>query len=484
MRDMVLILNFDSAGSRAVARALRAEMVYCKIVAPDISRSQVESQQPLGLILAGGVGESIPEGIDEGLLNGDWPVLALGDTAAMLCRSLGGSVQEDTMLDSGIGAVSFAASPLTEDMDSCDRMLRCLRNLTLPETCQVLAQTQEQAVGFMHASLPLYGMQFTLEPNDTDGIRLLLNFAEKICGCTRWWNYDVYIERTVTELQRLAGDGQAICAVTGGLTSGVTAMLAHRALGSRLQCVFIDTGLMRENEGLQIHDYYRDQLGLNVYHVPAGNRFIKALEGVTDPDEKRRVIHETMQAILDETMAQLGNFSVILRSTTANDLMHGLDASKRPGLRGGGTTVEPLRELFKDEIRGVAEHLGMPEELLCRPSFPGSGLALRILGEVTPARLATIRAADQIFSDEVRAAGLEKRMRQHFAVLSPIPAEEGRVVIVLRAVQSGDGEAYATRMPYDLLERVTQRILQELPEAARVVYDLTPSSRRNGAEWQ
>ena len=339
-------------------------------------------------------------------------------------------------------------------------------------------------MGFAHTSLPLYGVQFSLEPNDTDGMRLLLNFALQVCGCTRWWNFDIYIDRTVAELQRIVGDGQAVCTITGGLNSGVSAILAHRALGSRLLCVFIDTGLMRENEGEQVLSYYKDRLGLNVYHVPAAGRFLRALQGIADPAEKRLAIHQTLQTILDETMTQLGDFKVILRGTTANDLMRGDDIAHRPGLRGSALTVEPLRELFQDEIRQVAERLDMPEEMLHRPSFPGSGLALRILGHVTPERLQTLRAAGQIFHDEVRDAGLDKRMRQHFVVLSPMPEDESRTVIVLRAVQSGDAGAYAARMPYDLLERVTERILRELPETARVVYDLTPSTHATGAEWQ
>ncbi|MBQ9196947.1 MAG: hypothetical protein IJ157_06850 [Clostridia bacterium] len=483
MRDMVLILNFDNAGSRAVARALRAEMIYCKIVPPDFTREQAESQQPMGLILAGDVSGGVPAGLDKRLLDGAWPVLALGDAAAMLCQSLGGSALEDVWED-GIGAVSFEQSPLTEGLDSCERMLRGVRRLRLPDCCAALARSREEPVGFAHTSLPLYGVQFSLEPNDTDGMRLLLNFALQVCGCTRWWNFDIYIDRTVAELQRIVGDGQAVCTITGGLNSGVSAILAHRALGSRLLCVFIDTGLMRENEGEQVLSYYKDRLGLNVYHVPAAGRFLRALQGIADPAEKRLAIHQTLQTILDETMTQLGDFKVILRGTTANDLMRGDDIAHRPGLRGSALTVEPLRELFQDEIRQVAERLDMPEEMLHRPSFPGSGLALRILGHVTPERLQTLRAAGQIFHDEVRDAGLDKRMRQHFVVLSPMPEDESRTVIVLRAVQSGDAGAYAARMPYDLLERVTERILRELPETARVVYDLTPSTHATGAEWQ
>lgn len=484
MRDMVLILNYDNAGSRAIAQALRAEMIYCRIVPPDITAAQVSEQQPMGLILAGAVSGGVPAAMDPQLLSGVWPVLALGDAAGMLCRALGGDVQE-TVLCGGIGNVSFSSSPLTEGIESCERMLRTVRRLRLPDSTQRLAASQDETVGFSHRVFPLYGLQFSLEPNDTDGMRLLLNFARGICGCSPWWNFDIYIERTVTELQRLVGDGRAICAVTGGLNSGVAALLAHKALGSRLQCVFIDTGLMRENEGKQVISFYRDRLGLNLQHVQAEERFMRALRGVGDPEEKRRIISSTLQDVLDETLSGLGSFDAILRSTTATDLMNGQDAEKRPGLRGAAPRLEPLRELFKDEVRSVARRLGMPDDIIYRQSFPGSGLALRILGSITPARLQTLRAAGNIFEEEVRASGLDKRMRYYFAVLSPMPENDLTNVIVLRAVQSGDASpAYAARLPYDMLERVTERILRERPEVARVVYDLSPSTRGRGVEWQ
>lgn len=482
MRDMVLILNYDNAGSRAIAQALRAEMIYCKIVPPDISQAQVAAQQPLGLILAGAVSGGIPAGLDPGLLTGEWPVLALGDTAGMLCRMLGGDAQE-TVLCGGIGSVRFSPCPLTEGLDSCERMLRNVRRLRLPENARVLAASQEETVGFYHGSL--YGLQFSLEPNDTDGMRLLLNFAQTICGCSPWWNFDVYIDRTVSELKRMIGDGRAVCAVTGGLNSGVSALLAHRALGSQLQCIFIDTGLMRENEGAQALAFYRDRLGLSIQHVQAEERFLQALKGITDADGKRLAISRTLQEVLDETLAGLGEFSAILRSTTATDLMRGEDAEKRPGLQGGAPRIEPLRELFKDEVRQVAERLDMPEEIIYRQSFPGSGLALRILGEVTPARLQTLRAAGQVFEEEIASSGLSRRLRHHFAVLTPMPEDDLHAVIVLRAVQSGDASpAYAARLPYDMLERVTERILRQRPEVARVVYDLSPSLHSSGVEWQ
>lgn len=485
MRDMVLIFNFDAACSRSVARALRAEHIYCKIVTPELSAEEVSAQQPLGLILAGGVNGAVPAGVDPALLSGVWPVLALGDAAAMLCRRLGGDAME-TVLCGSVGAVWFAPCPLTEGLESCERMLRSVRRLRLPGCARVLASCKDETVGFMHDVLPIYGVQFALESNDTDGMQLLLNFALRVCGCTRWWNYDIFIERAAEEIRQAVGEGQAICALTGGLDSAVAALLAQRAVGGRLQCIFIDTGLMRENEGARFLAHYRDQAGLSITPVPAQERFLSVLAGVRDPVEKRHIIGTALQQTLDETCQKLGSFTAILRSTTCSDLMEGKDAASRPGLRGDIPMLEPLRELFKGEVRQVGARLGIPEAILQRPSFPGSGLALRILGEVTPARLQTLRAADMIFTGEIAGSGQGKRLRHYFAVLSPLPENDTQSVVVLRAVQAGESaqQGYAARLPYDLLERVTERILRERPEVVRVVYDLSPSSHASGGEWQ
>ena len=485
MSDLLLILNYDASGSRAVARALRAEHICCKIVTPDISAEDASAQQPRGLILAGGVNGAVPGNIDPELLSGVWPVLALGDAAAMLCRRLGGDALE-TALCGTVEPVAFTPCPLTEGLESCERMLRSVRRLRLPASTRVMAQSQQETVGFMHELLPIYGIQFSLESNDTDGMQLLLNFALNVCGCTRWWDFEGYMERTVEEIRAAVGEGQAICALTGGLDSAVAAMLAHRALGGRLQCLFIDTGLMRENEASRFLAYFRDQAGLNIACIPAQDRFLTALAGVTDPSKKRHIIAAALQNTLDEAAESLGQFTAILRATTCTDLMEGKDALSRPGLRGDIPMLEPLRELFKDEVRQVGARLGIPEAILQRPSFPGSGLALRILGEVTPSRLQTLRAADQIFTGEIAESGQAKRLRHYFAVLTPLPENDTQAAIILRAVQAGEAaqQAYAARLPYDLLERVTERILRERPEVVRVVYDLSPSTHSRGVEWQ
>jgi len=344
----------------------------------------------------------------------------------------------------------------------------------------------QESVGFMMTDRPAYGIQFTLEQNDTDGMQLLMNFVLKVCGCTRWWSHDAFIDRAVEEIRRVVGEGRAACAMTGGLDSCVSAMLAHKALGKRLQGIFIDTGLLRENEAARFLSLYRDQLGLEIMHVQAQDRFLEALKGVVDFAEKSRIIGETLQKTLDEALESLGEVNMIVRATTCNDVLKGMDYKKRPSLKAKVPVIEPLRELFKSDVRAVGEALQMPEETIHGQSFPGSGLALRVLGEVTPARLQTLRAVDKIFTEEITASGQGKRLKQHFAVISPIVGDETRAMIVLRAVQTSESlqPVYAARLPYDLLERTMDRICRARPEVTRVVYDITPSNRNAGVEWQ
>ena len=342
MRDMVLILNFDDACTRAIARGLRAEHVYCKIVPGNIALEEVRAQQPLGVILSGGVTGGVPGGMDMGLLQEGYPLLAMGDTAAMLCRALGGDAQETAICNS-IGGVAFARCTLTEGLDDCERMLHNVRRLRLPPGAQVLAESQRETVGYMLSERNLYAVQFTLEQNDTDGMRLLLNFVLSVCGCTRWWDYEAFVGRAEEEIRRVVGDGRAVCAMTGGLNSGITALLAHRALGDRLQCIFVDTGLLRENEAAQVMRFYRDQMGLSIVNVQAQERFTQVLSGLVEPEDKRRAIGQTLQAVMDETLAGMGEFAVILRSTTCDDVLRGVNPASKPGLHAELPVVEPLR---------------------------------------------------------------------------------------------------------------------------------------------
>ncbi|MBE5786173.1 MAG: hypothetical protein E7324_01380 [Clostridiales bacterium] len=483
MRDMVLVLNFNDIASRAVTRKLRSERVLCKIVPGDSTLEEIRDQDPMGIVLVSGEGEQLPQGLDFRLVFSGMPILALGDMASLLVTALEGEAGP-CVLQGAVAPIRYTDCPLLENMENGERLLQCARALQLPPVLRPICYSQDMIIGYAHDSLPLYGVQFQVEQNDPESSLMLRNFALNICGCTTWWDDDAFVARAVDEIARVVGDGTAVCAMTGGLDSGVSALLAFKALGSRLKCIFVDTGLLRDHEGDDFMAFYRDTIGMDIIRVYAQDRFLTALEHVTSPDEKRRVIGETMQQVLLEERQRLGAYNALIRGTSFNDIMFG-NQQRRPVLSESVPVIEPVRELFKDEIRRIGDFLGMPQDIVSRQPFPGSGLALRILGEVTPERLRILRAADAIFRSEIARSGQGKRLWQYFAVLSPMPGEEQGAVIALRAVHASERTlAYAARLPYDLTETVVERIMREQPEVQRVVYDLTPSSNYTGVEWQ
>ena len=483
MRDMVLVLNYNDSASRAVTRKLRSERVFCKIVPGDISLEEIQAQEPLGLLLAGGVSGRTPAGLDGRVASCGIPVLALGDAAASLLECLGGEVGEP-VLQGAVMELTYQESPLLWEVDSGERLLQCAREMRLPPQVRPLCRAQETVIGFSHESLPLYGIQFQVEQNDPEGSAILRNFAFNICGCDAWWDEDAFVTRAVDEIRRLAGGGRAVCAMTGGLDSGVSAMLAYKALGGRLKCIFVDTGLLREREGQDLLAYYRDEVGMDILCVSAGERFLEALKGVADPEEKRKIISGLIRQILRETEAGLGGFSAVIRGTSCNDVMFG-NSPAAPAADADVPLIEPVRDLFKEEIRSVAGFLGMPQEVITRQPFPASGLALRVLGEATRERLLVLRAADAIFRSELTRSGAAKRLWQYFAVLLPMPVNERENIVCLRAVYTSErSQDYAARLPYDVMENVTDLIRRDLPSVCRVVYDLTPSENFASIEWQ
>ena len=483
MRDMVLVLNFDDSASRAVTRKLRSERVFCKIVPGNIPLEGIQAQEPLGLLLAGGVAGQTPAGLDRRVPSSGIPMLALGDAAGSLLECLGGEMGEP-VLQGAVMELAYQESPLLREVENGERMVQCARDMRLPPQVRPLCFAQETVIGFAHESLPLYAMQFQVEQNDPEGSAILRNFAFNICGCDAWWDEDAFVGRAVEEIRRLTGGGYAVCAMTGGLDSGVSAMLAHKALGDRLKCIFVDTGLLREREGQDLLAYYRDELGMDIACVSAGERFLEALKGVTCPEGKRKIISGLIRQILRETEAGLGGFNAVIRGTSCNDVMFG-NRPAAPAASADVPLIEPVRDLFKEEIRSVAGFLGMPQEIIARQPFPASGLALRIIGEVTQERLGVLRAADAIFRSELTRSGAAKKLWQFFAVLLPLPGNEGENVVCLRAVYASERtQAYAARLPYDVMENVADLIRRDLPNVGRVVYDLTPSENFSSIEWQ
>ncbi len=476
MEDLVLVLDFNKQYAAAAAIKLRGEKIYCRIIPGETDLEAVMAQEPMGLILAGGIEGKLLTEFDGRLLRAGIPVLALGDAAASVAKLLSGKAEEALALHS-VHKVRFMPSPLTSELAESDRQLRVIRPLTLSKDLLPLAEAGEDAIGFMHATLPIFGLEFQIEPNDPDGTGILLHFAQEVCGCSPWWSDNAFISFAKGEIAEAAGDGIVACVMDGGLKSGVAAMLAHQAVGDRLRCVFVDHGLLREGEADGFMRQYRDILNLSVIGVSARDRFLEALAGKTSVEDKRRAIQDTMQAVLAETLSGIDP-QVLVRSGNFEELYIGRD--EYHALPASKPVIEPLRELFRDEIRTVGEALGLPAEIYSAQPFPSTGLALRIVGEVTAPRLHILRGADALFENEIRQAGLSKRLWKFFVYLYPIPYEtsDAAVAMGLRALgaagPAATDRAIPSRLPYDLLEQYVSRVREAFPEVKKVFYDITP----------
>lgn len=489
MRDQILILNFNSIYAAAIAMRLRAEKISCRIVPGDIPVEDVINEEALGMVLAGGLTGELPGMLDGQLLRTGMPVLALGDTAAAVTALLGGSVGERYAINM-VDTIRLNPSRITGDLEQSERMLGYVYSLGLTDDLAPLAQNDDDLIlGVMHRTLDIYALQTQLEPNDPDMMGILLRFSQDVCGCTKWWSEDAFISMAKASLSEAAGEGNAVCVMSGGLNSGVSALIAHRALGDRLQCVFVDTGLLRENEADNFIAYYRNA-GLNLKVLRSGQRFLDALKGVTEQDEKRKAIADILLSELKNALLELP-FDLVIESYSGSAVISSQESSSgTPRMKTGKPSIAPLSELFKDEIRLVGEALGMPQELTKMQPFPWTGLALRIMGECTQEKLNILRRADAEFSEEIRLAGLSRKLWKYFAMLyqAPYNDETDTMVIALRAVSAnhqGSGiRAIPARLPYDLLERYTQHVMSANPLIGKVVYDLTPGSSLQQAEWQ
>lgn len=486
MRDMVILVSLDGASCRSLARKLRAGQIYCKILPADVTADEIRAQEALGVLLCGGAkGEeaSIPH-LEE-ILACELPLMAMGDAALTLCTHLGGSLEEAGE-ESLLTTVSFENAPeLFEDVEDGERYLPCFRAMHPTWAgAMPIARTESGAVGFRTADKPVFGLNLQMERNDLSGAQLLINFCKNVCGCTLWWSNQAFVERAKDEIARAAQGGEALCAISGGVDSGVCAMLGHMALGHRLHCIFVDTGLLREDESERVMAFYRDRMGLNVKRIDASEQFLSALEGLVLPAEKEEAIFRILRSILNEEAAKLPDIRLLIQGTNFTDSQMQSDFPlEKPHAQ--VLLVEPVRELFKDEIRRVGEELGMPPAMTQRQPFPGSGLGGRIMAEITPERLRILRRADAIFRAEIEESGQNKRLWQYFAALALGPYPGDGYVITLRAMQAVDGAAsMPARLPSDLLERVSKLIRSGLPEVERVMYDLTPSRNYAQADWK
>lgn len=475
MRDFIILIDLDDAVSRTMARRLRAEHIYCRVMPATVTAEEMLNQDVRGILVAAastGIPAELPYLRD--YLQSGLPMLCMGDAALTLCELLGGTLDERP-LPGGVDQVHFdQANAIFAGIEDGERYLSACRYMTLPQEQAIPAATTEGGMlGFRVQQRDVWGLALQLERNDPGGTMLLMNFCRDVCGCTLWWSNQAFIERAKEAIALASDGGEALCALSGGVDSGVCALLAHMALGSHLHCIFVDTGLLRKGEVMQVMDFYSLQAGLELRRVDASEEFLAALAGVNDAKEKEQIIFQLLRSVLQREAAALPNIRLMIQGTNYSDAQ---ERSAFPLELDGVRVIEPVRELFKDEVRYIGEELGMSPQMLLRQPFPGSGLASRIMSDVTQEKLMIVREADAIFRYEITQNNQNKRLWQYFAALADSPENDGTYVVTLRAVQALDGAGgMAARLPNDLLERVTLEILNRCPQVSRVLYDMTPS---------
>jgi len=509
--EAIVIVDFGSQYSMLIARAIRECNVYCELVSPQRRWEEVAHLRPKGIVLSGGPASVYEPGapqLPDYVLSSGLPVLGICYGMQLLAHHLGGEVAPSERREYGHAMVYVddPSSPLLADlppsfpvwMSHGDQVVR------LPPGFRVLAHSDNSPTAAMADDGRLFGLQFHPEVVHTPlGKEIIRNFLYRVCGCRGDWTPRNFVAQAIEEIRHTVGNGRVLCALSGGVDSAVTATLVHRAVGDQLTCVFINNGLLRREEPERVQDTFRRHLGIPLVYVDARDVFLSRLRGVTDPEEKRKVIGETFIAVFEEEAKRLGDFQFMAQGTTYPDVIEsaaglGPTAKIKTHHNVGGLPqrmsfrlLEPLRYLFKDEVRRVGLELGLPEEIVYRHPFPGPGLAVRIVGEVTPEKLEILRACDWIVMDEIKRAGLYRQLWQSFAVLTGIrsvgvmgDARTYGYVVAVRAVEAQDAmTADWARLPYHVLARISSRIVNEVPGVNRVVYDIT-SKPPGTIEWE
>ncbi len=511
-REAVTVVDFGSQYSWLIARRVRECRVYCEVVPHDAPWESVASSQPRGFILSGGPGSVNDPGAPQApayVYESGLPVLGICYGMQLIAHQLGGKVAPGVKREYGLAILhqNSVDSPLFTGLPSEMPvwMSHGDRIEEMPPGFTSLAYTDNSPVAAMGNDQGIIGLQFHPEVAHTPrGKDILRNFLYGICGCSGTWTPGSFVAESLERIKNQVGAGKVICALSGGVDSAVVATLVHRAIGDQLTCIFVNTGLLRREEADRIKNTFQKNMRMNLVYVDASERFLTRLSGVIDPEEKRHIIGEEFVKVFEGEAAKIGRVDFLAQGTLYPDVIESAFTGNRAVAtikthhNVGGlpsvmnlNLVEPLRYLFKDEVREVGLALGLPEEMVYRQPFPGPGLAIRIIGEVTKERLEIVRAADWIVMNEIKKANLYRQLWQSFAVLTPLRSVgvmgDSRTygyMVALRAVTSEDAmTADWARLPYDVLARISNRIVNEVPEANRVVYDVS-SKPPSTIEWE